>query len=82
MTMRATTARRGLFSCSMVVRVSLVVVDAVWAEGEVSFIATRDFEVGLGPSSISFQARHTHACERSLSNLAAAVTRLTQFNLL
>jgi ABC-type glucose/galactose transport system permease subunit len=53
MTMDATKARLGLFKLSMLVLVSLVVADAVWAQGEVSFLARRDFPVGGSPESIT-----------------------------
>ena len=51
--MGATKARRGLFSLGMLLLGSLVVVDAVWAQGEVSFIARRDFRVGACPLSVT-----------------------------
>jgi hypothetical protein len=51
--MGATQARVGLFSLGMWLLASLVVVDAVWAEGEVSFIAAPEVGVGRNPLSIA-----------------------------
>jgi hypothetical protein len=51
--MRATQVRLGLFSLGMWVLGSLMVVDAVGAQGGVSFIARQDFGVGSGPASIT-----------------------------
>jgi hypothetical protein len=53
MKMRVTRVRRGLFGLGMVWLGGLVVMDAVWAQGGVSFIARQDFEVGSGPASIT-----------------------------
>ena len=54
--MGATKARRGLFGLGMLLLGSLVVVDAVWAQGEVSFIARTRFWGGRG-SSVSRRGR-------------------------
>ena len=51
--MGATKARCGLLGLGILLLGSLVVVDAVWARGEVSFIARRDFGVGAGPFSVT-----------------------------
>ena len=51
--MGATKAGRGLFGLGMLLLGSLVVVDAVWAQGEVSFIARREFRVGAFPHSVA-----------------------------
>jgi hypothetical protein len=51
--MRATKARSRLFSVGMLLLGSLVVVDSVGAQGEVSFIARRDFSVGASPLSVA-----------------------------
>jgi FG-GAP repeat len=53
MQMGAMKARLGLFSLGMLLVGGLVVVSAVWAQGEVSFIARRDFRVGDLPASIT-----------------------------
>jgi hypothetical protein len=50
--MRGTKARLGLFGLGMLLLGSLVVVDPVWAQGELSFIR-RDFGVGSGPQSVT-----------------------------
>ena len=51
--MGATKARLWLFSFVLLLLRSLMIVDAVWAQGEVSFIARKDFRVGVGPVSIT-----------------------------
>ena len=51
--MGATKARRGLFSLGMLWLWSLVIVDNVLAQGEVSFIARRGFAVGGGAQSVT-----------------------------
>jgi hypothetical protein len=53
MQMSAIKAKLSLFSLGMLLLGSLVVVDAVWAQGEVSFIARRDFRVGEFPLSVT-----------------------------
>jgi hypothetical protein len=51
--MRATQVRPWLFSLGMWLLGSLMVVDPVWAQGGVSFIARRDFGVAGGPLSLA-----------------------------
>jgi hypothetical protein len=51
--MGTTKARLGLFSLSMWLLGSLVVVDFGWAQGEVSFIARRDFRARGDPFSVT-----------------------------
>jgi hypothetical protein len=51
--MGATQGRVGLFSLGTWLLASLIVVDAVWAEGEVSFIAAPEVGVGRNPLSIA-----------------------------
>ena len=51
--MGVTKARRGPFNLGMLLLGSLLVVDAVWAQREVSFIARRDFRVGAPPQSVT-----------------------------
>jgi len=51
--MGATQARRGLFGLSILLLGSLVVVDAMWAQDEGSFITRGDFGVGASPQSVT-----------------------------
>jgi len=53
MKMRATKGRRGLVSLGMWLLGTLVGVDAVWAQGGVSFTARPDVQVGRTPLSIT-----------------------------
>ncbi len=52
-TLDAKQARLRLFSIGMLLLGSVVVMDSVWAQGEVPFFARRDFEVGASPRSIT-----------------------------
>jgi hypothetical protein len=51
--MGTTKPRRGPCSLSILLLASFVGVNAVWAQGEVSFLARRDFRVGESPNSVA-----------------------------